>query len=74
MEILDGAIGTELIARGVELDGADWSARAIREAPEVCPRSMRPMRMQAQRFIRRTRFGHSRACSEAGGATIYAQR
>lgn len=35
MEILDGAIGTELIARGVELDGADWSARAIREAPEV---------------------------------------
>lgn len=35
MEILDGAIGTELIGRGVELDGADWSARAIRRAPEV---------------------------------------
>lgn len=35
MEILDGAIGTELIARGVALDGADWSARAVRGAPEV---------------------------------------
>jgi S-methylmethionine-dependent homocysteine/selenocysteine methylase len=35
MEILDGAIGTELIARGVRLEGADWSARAIRHAPEV---------------------------------------
>jgi S-methylmethionine-dependent homocysteine/selenocysteine methylase len=35
MQILDGPIGTELIARGVALDGADWSARAIRGAPEV---------------------------------------
>ncbi len=35
VEILDGAIGTELIARGVRLEGADWSARAIRFAPQV---------------------------------------
>ncbi|KPK15777.1 MAG: hypothetical protein AMJ62_08425 [Myxococcales bacterium SG8_38] len=34
-EILDGAIGTELVLRGVALDGADWSARAITGAPEV---------------------------------------
>ncbi|MGB8331338.1 MAG: homocysteine S-methyltransferase family protein [Polyangiales bacterium] len=33
VQILDGAIGTELIARGVELDGPDWSARAIALAP-----------------------------------------
>ncbi len=35
MEILDGPIGTELIARGVALDGPDWSARAIRRAPDL---------------------------------------
>ena len=35
MEILDGAIGTELIARGAELTGKAWSAVAIREAPEL---------------------------------------
>lgn len=33
MQILDGPIGTELIARGVALDGPDWSALAIRRAP-----------------------------------------
>jgi len=33
VRILDGAIGTELIARGLELGDPDWSARAIREAP-----------------------------------------
>lgn len=33
MRILDGPIGTELIARGVELDGVEWSARAIWTAP-----------------------------------------
>jgi len=32
---MDGAIGTELAARGVVFGGADWSARAIWEAPEV---------------------------------------
>jgi S-methylmethionine-dependent homocysteine/selenocysteine methylase len=35
IQILDGAIGTELISRGVPLDGPDWSARAITNAPEV---------------------------------------
>jgi S-methylmethionine-dependent homocysteine/selenocysteine methylase len=35
MQVLDGAIGTELIARGVEIDERDWSAGAIRRAPEV---------------------------------------
>jgi S-methylmethionine-dependent homocysteine/selenocysteine methylase len=35
VEILDGAIGTELISRGLTLDGPDWSARAIGEAPEL---------------------------------------
>lgn len=35
MQILDGAIGTELISRGVVLEGAAWSARAIRDAPDV---------------------------------------
>lgn len=37
-EILDGAIGTELVLRGVALDGPDWSARAIAEAPEILAR------------------------------------
>lgn len=32
---MDGAIGTELIARGVDLGDADWSARAIRSASDV---------------------------------------
>lgn len=35
VEILDGAIGTELISRGLVLDGPDWSARAVSEAPEL---------------------------------------
>lgn len=35
VQILDGAIGTELISRGVELGEPDWSARAVREAPVV---------------------------------------
>jgi S-methylmethionine-dependent homocysteine/selenocysteine methylase len=35
VEILDGAIGTELISRGLRLDGPDWSARAVVEAPEL---------------------------------------
>ena len=33
VRILDGAIGTELISRGLELEPPDWSARAIAEAP-----------------------------------------
>lgn len=33
VEILDGAIGTELIARGVTLRAPEWSARAIVDAP-----------------------------------------
>jgi len=33
--LLDGAMGTELLARGVDLSGRAWSARAIREAPQV---------------------------------------
>jgi S-methylmethionine-dependent homocysteine/selenocysteine methylase len=33
--ILDGAMGTELIARGLTLEGSDWSARAIFEAPNL---------------------------------------
>jgi len=33
VRILDGAIGTELISRGLELDAPHWSARAIAEAP-----------------------------------------
>ena len=35
MEFLDGAIGTELIARGVSLEGAAWSAQAITGAPQA---------------------------------------
>jgi S-methylmethionine-dependent homocysteine/selenocysteine methylase len=35
IEILDGAIGTELLLRGVSLGAADWSARAVVDAPEV---------------------------------------
>lgn len=35
VQILDAAIGTELIARGVKLDWADWSARALESAPEA---------------------------------------
>lgn len=38
VQILDGAIGTELIARGVPLDGPDWSARAITRAPQTLAR------------------------------------
>ncbi len=35
IEILDGALGTELIARGVELEGPNWSGRAIAQAPGI---------------------------------------
>ncbi len=35
VQILDGAIGTELISRGVELRAPRWSAAAIDDAPEV---------------------------------------
>jgi S-methylmethionine-dependent homocysteine/selenocysteine methylase len=35
VEILDGAIGTELIARGLEPDGPEWTARAAIDAPEL---------------------------------------
>lgn len=35
LQILDGAIGTELASRGLRLDAPRWSARAIYEAPEV---------------------------------------
>lgn len=35
VRILDGAIGTELISRGLELGTPDWSARAVAEAPEL---------------------------------------
>lgn len=35
MEILDGAIGTELARRGASLEGRGWSARAITEAPDI---------------------------------------
>ena len=38
VRILDGAIGTELISRGLELDAPDWSARAIAEAPDLLTR------------------------------------
>lgn len=34
-QILDAAIGTELIARGLSLQGPAWSAAAIDEAPEL---------------------------------------
>lgn len=36
--ILDGAIGTELIARGFSLEAPEWSARAIAEAPALLGR------------------------------------
>jgi S-methylmethionine-dependent homocysteine/selenocysteine methylase len=35
VQILDGAIGTELITRGMELEAPDWSARAIAGAPDL---------------------------------------
>ncbi len=35
VRILDGAIGTELISRGLELEPPDWSARAIAQAPDL---------------------------------------
>jgi S-methylmethionine-dependent homocysteine/selenocysteine methylase len=35
MRILDGAIGTELISRGLVLEAPDWSARAIAQAPDL---------------------------------------
>ena len=35
VQILDGAIGTELISRGLELEAPDWSARAIVQAPDL---------------------------------------
>lgn len=34
MQILDGAIGTELASKGLALEAPEWSARAIREAPD----------------------------------------
>jgi S-methylmethionine-dependent homocysteine/selenocysteine methylase len=34
VQVLDGALGTELEARGVDTAGAAWSARAIRSAPD----------------------------------------
>ena len=35
VQILDGAIGTQLISRGFGLEAPDWSARAIGEAPTL---------------------------------------
>lgn len=35
VEILDGAIGTELIARGLKHDGPEWTARAATDAPAL---------------------------------------
>lgn len=35
VQILDGAIGTQLISRGLELEAPDWSARAIGRAPDL---------------------------------------
>jgi S-methylmethionine-dependent homocysteine/selenocysteine methylase len=35
VRILDGAIGTELISRGLGLNAPDWSARAMAEAPDL---------------------------------------
>jgi S-methylmethionine-dependent homocysteine/selenocysteine methylase len=35
VRILDGAIGTELTLRGLELSAPDWSARAMAEAPDL---------------------------------------
>lgn len=38
VRILDGAIGTELVLRGLALDAPDWSARAIAQAPDMLAR------------------------------------
>jgi S-methylmethionine-dependent homocysteine/selenocysteine methylase len=38
VRILDGAIGTELISRGLDLDAPDWSACAIADAPDLLAR------------------------------------
>ncbi len=38
MQILDGAVGTELASRGLALEAPDWSARAIAEAPGLLAR------------------------------------
>ncbi|HET6417590.1 MAG TPA: homocysteine S-methyltransferase family protein [Polyangiales bacterium] len=35
VQILDGAIGTELISRGLELTAPEWSARAVWDAPDL---------------------------------------
>jgi S-methylmethionine-dependent homocysteine/selenocysteine methylase len=35
VQILDGAIGTELISRGLELAAPEWSARAVWDAPDL---------------------------------------
>lgn len=35
IEILDGAMGTELMRLGLPLDGPGWSARALEHAPEL---------------------------------------
>ena len=35
LQILDGAIGTELASRGLTLEAPKWSARAIHEAPKM---------------------------------------
>ena len=35
LQILDGAIGTELASRGLTLEAPKWSARAIHEAPKL---------------------------------------
>ena len=38
VQILDGAIGTELISRGIGLEAPAWSARAIAQAPDSLAR------------------------------------
>ncbi len=35
VQILDGAIGTELVSRGLELRAPEWSARAVWDAPDL---------------------------------------
>ncbi|MGB5415925.1 MAG: homocysteine S-methyltransferase family protein, partial [Polyangiales bacterium] len=35
LQILDGAIGTELASRGLTLEAPTWSARAIHQAPKL---------------------------------------
>ncbi len=35
LQILDGAIGTELASSGLDLEAPEWSARAICEAPQL---------------------------------------